>query len=147
METPQAFLSSARALTVLRRELDVLASVLRSEIDDRKARYPEKTFDLVLLPNRIIALFAEVGVSFSWVASAATAVAEGELLVIQWNGVAHQARGVAALASARPVREVTYQVECPDPEQWSWRAGPSGSDRFSSTGLVTEWLRVAGQAG
>jgi hypothetical protein len=142
---PPQFLAQQRALVTLRRELDALATELKPAGPAKGANHADKAVELHELPNRLVLRLETVGVSFSWVAGGLGTVADGRLLVIQWEGVAvaPRTRGVAALKFATPVRERVYHVESSGPDDWHWRAdGPNG--RASSTqNLAGEWLAGA----
>src|SRR5262245_19176164 len=140
---PPPFLAQPRAFATLRRELDVLATELKPAGRANGANRADEAVELRELPNRLVLRLETVGLSFSWVTSPLSPVADGRLLVIQWEGVAPQTRGVAALKFATPVRERVYHVESTGPADWRWRAdGPNG--RASSTqNLAAEWLAGA----
>jgi hypothetical protein len=78
--------------------------------------------------------------SFSWVAASVGTVADGRLLVIQWDGAAPRNRGIAAMASATPVRERVYRAEGTSPESWRWRDDVPNGRAWSTAHLVAEWL-------
>lgn len=139
---PPPFLAQPRAFATLRRELDALATELKPARAKGANRRDEEV-ELNELPNRLVLRLETVGVSFSWIAVSHGTVADGRLLVIQWEGVVPRTRGVAALKFATPVRERVYHVESSGPDDWRWRAeGPNG--RASSTqNLAGEWLAGA----
>ena len=140
---PPPFLSQHRAFATLRRELDALATELKPAGRAKGANHADEAVEFRELPNRLVLRLETVGVSFSWVAGGLGTVADGRLLVIQWEGVASRMRGVAALKFATPVRERVYHVESSGPDDWRWRVdGPNG--RASSTqNLAGEWLASA----
>jgi hypothetical protein len=143
-EGPTPFLSQPRAHSALRHELDAIATELKAHIARRQPSPPDETFELHALPNRLIARFADRGISFSWIGGSLPSVTEGRLLVIEWRGVAPQIRGVAALKSATPMREQSYHAEGTSPETWRWRMdGPNGR-AFSTVNLVAEGASSVG---
>jgi hypothetical protein len=143
-EGPTPFLSQPRAQSALRHELDAIAAELKSHIASRQASQPDETFELHALPHRLIARFADRGISFSWIGGSLPSVTEGRLLVIEWSGVAPQTRGVAALKSATPVREQSYRAEGTSPETWRWRMDGANGRAFSTVNLVAEGTSSVG---
>ena len=148
---PTPFLSQPRAQSALRHELAAIEAGLAPELDRRRAAEPDTTFEMHVLPHRLIARFGDAGLSFSWVGAVGgqgLTVADGRLLVIQWIGVATEIRGVSALRSARPVRECVYRAECTSAESWRWRVDDGGAaagiaasgETFTTDHLVAEWL-------
>lgn len=140
---PAPFLQQTRAQSALRRELSAIATELAPELDRRRAAQPEADFEMHVLPNRLIARLSGAGISFSWVGASggrSDSVAEGRLLVIQWTGVETETRGVAALRSAKPVRETVYCAEAADAEHWGWRVENSTEPMCSTAALVAQWL-------
>lgn len=137
------FLHQARAHSALRRELERLSEGLETRLDAERARDVDQVVELTILPNRFIARHNDAAVSFSWLAGHLGGVNDGRLLVIEWSGVAGTRPGVAALKSAKPVRETTYEVEARDAESWRWRDGEPYGRACSTTDLVGEWLDTA----
>jgi hypothetical protein len=135
------FLSQLRAHSALRHQLDAIVAQLGPEIERGRAERPGPAFEMCVVPNRVIACLGEVGLSFSWMGGGQTpTVGEGRLLVIQWADVASQTRGVAALRSARAVRERVYRPDAADAENWRWRVDDSNGQAYTTTNLVAEWL-------
>ena len=145
--SPVPFLGQPRAHGALRRELDSICTELepRFEAEEEQASEAGGIFELHKLPNRIVARLAGVGVSFSWVAGRQGTVADGRLMVIEWAGVAAR-RGVAALGTARPVRECLYSAEAHGADDWCWRADVPNGRASSTANLVGEWLACASMA-
>ena len=143
LDAPSPFLSQPRAFSALRRELDLLAAELKPHLRVEESRAPDRTAELQLLPNRVVVRLDDVGISFSWVAGRLGTVADGRLLVIQWNGAIRQSRGVAAMTSATLVRERVYRAEGSDPESWVWRADAPNGRALSTAHLAAEWLAGA----
>jgi hypothetical protein len=140
---PSPFLSQPRAFSALRRELDLLAAELKPHTQGKETRVADRTAELHLLPNRVVVRLDDIGISFSWVAGRLGTVADGRLMVIQWNGAIPRSRGVAAMTSATPVRECVYRAEGDDPESWCWRADAPNGRALSTAHLAAEWLAGA----
>jgi hypothetical protein len=142
---PAPYLEQPRAQSALRSQLAAIIEELEPELDRRRADEPLASFELHVLPHRLIARLAEVGISFSWVGAVggqAPTVSKGRLLVIQWAGVETEIRGVAALRSAHPVRERVYRPEASSPEHWGWRLDDADGPVYTTAALVAEWLAV-----
>ena len=149
-DRPIPYLSQPRAQSALRHQLTAIFDELEPALERRRAEEPHATFEMHVLPHRLIARLADTGISFSWVGAVggqAPTVSEGRLLVIQWAGVETQMRGVAALRSARPMRERIYCPEAADSEHWGWRVDGSDGPACSTSALVAEWLAGCGTRG
>jgi hypothetical protein len=141
---PPPFLRQPRAFSTLRRELDTLADELAPKPASKHAG--PAAVELHALPSRLVLRVEDVGISFSWVAGPLGTVADGRLMVIQWDGVAPSARGSTVLRAATAVRERVYHVEGDGPEHWRWRLdGPNGR-ACSTKNLAGEWLAAASMA-
>lgn len=136
---PAPFLTQPRAFSTLRRELDALASAFAPTPERQRADAPERTFELHVLPHRLIVRMSDVAVSFSWVAGRAPTVGEGRLLVIAWRGVVTETRGIAALKSATPMIERTYRPSATAPESWQWELEDGSGRACTTAGLADEW--------
>jgi hypothetical protein len=142
-DPPRPFLAQPRAFSTLRHEFDVIVEELESAVDDARAAWPERTFELHLQPHRVIARLEDVAISVSWVTGRDATVADGRLMVIAWRDVPAGVRGLAALKSARPTRERIYNVEGTAPDQWRWRSDDRTGQPYSSANLVAQWLARA----
>jgi hypothetical protein len=142
-EGPAPFLGQPRAVSALRRELDSLGEELEARSRREAASGVERSFALYSVPNRLVARFGEAGVSFSWVQGRMGTVADGRLLVIQWEGLSETDRGPNVLKSATAVREQVYRAEGNDPADWRWRADAPHGRAWSSANLAAEWAAGA----
>jgi hypothetical protein len=145
-EGPAPFVGQPRAFSSLRRELDALALALKPSTPGSKSEAADPTIELNVLPNRIVLRLHDVGISFSWVAGRMGTVADGRLLVMQWEGATPHTRGVGALRFARPVRELVYRVESDGPERWWWRVDQPNGRASTTVNLAGEWLAAATMA-
>jgi hypothetical protein len=146
-ETPKPYLGQPRALTALRRELDDLAKALTTHLERSRESRPELSYELQMLPNRVVARLADAGLSFSWMPGRNTAVADGQLLVIEWSGVVGPARNGASLKSATPAREQLYHAEAVDAGHWRWRATHENGRAYTSANLAAEWVSAVEMRG
>jgi hypothetical protein len=144
-EPPPPFLAQLRAFSALRRQLDKLYAELRTRLDVEQSHGGDRTVELHALPHRVVARLDDAGVSFSWVPGRVATVADGRLLVIEWQGVEADERGMLALRSATPVREHIYHAEATDsaPESWRWRADDPNGRACSTAHLAADWLTGA----
>jgi hypothetical protein len=142
-EPPPPFLSQQRAQSALRHELDALAELLESVVDEAREAQPERIFELQVLPNRILARLDDVAVSFSWVPGRTASVADGRLLVIAWRDVAPTVKGMAALRSAAMIHERTYAADGNTASTLRWRSEDAVAQPYSSANLVAEWMARA----
>lgn len=151
--TEQSFLASHRALAVCTRELARLAdevvlgatALLAGGIEDK----PESR----IAPGRCIVQLGPVAVTLTWLRSTLDSAADGELLVIVWDGaVAARHGSLAARREAKTVQlpavarweEVLVAVGR-DEASWRWRSA-SAATSYSShelAALAVEQLRLA----
>jgi len=139
-------MSQPRAHSALRHELDAIVAELKPIIEKCRVEQPERSFDLHVLPFRVIVRADDAAVSFSWVTGRMATVADGCLLVIAWRNVTSAVRGVAALNAAAPTNERTYFAYGASADTWRWRADGSTDEPASSAELVAEWIASAGIA-
>lgn len=142
-QTPPTFLAQPRAQATLRKELDGLAADLRSRLKTEEARDADRIVEFHSLPNRLVARVDDVGISFSWINAGLGSVALGRLLVIQWEALDKQVRGIRALRPAVPVRERSYHAEGGDAASWRWRADDPHGRASSTANLAAEWFAGA----
>lgn len=142
-EGPPPFLNQPRAQSALRRELDVLAAALAPASRTDEPRGAHRLSDVQALPNRLVARYGEIGISFSWIAGQSGTVGDGRLLVIEWRGVVPERNGVNSLKSAVAVRERVYRVEGTGPDAWRWRLDSPNGRACSTVNLAAEWMASA----
>lgn len=142
-DAPREFLNQARAHSALQRELDALSAELRPRLQVEEGDGSAHVVEFPARPNRRIARFDDVGVSFSWVPGAGGAVADGRLLVIEWGGLHRAKQGALAFIGATATRERVYRPEAHDPEAWRWRADEPNGRASATADLVGEWLSGA----
>lgn len=145
-EPPTPFLSQPRAHSALRHELDTIIGELKPMIERCRAAQPERTFDLQLLPHRVVAQVDDVAITFSWLSGRLPTIADGRLLVIAWRNVASGMRGTDALKSATPIHERIYVADGTSSEAWRWRADDLTLRPYTSAHLAAEWMARAGVA-
>jgi hypothetical protein len=141
------FLAQPRAHSALRHQLDAIAAEIKPALDRRRAARPDGTFELIVLPFRVVVRIDDGAVSFSWVSGRLPTVADGCLLVIAWANVAQGVRGVAALKSARPTHEQTYIAEGASPDEWRWTANDLVDEPRSTSRLTADWVDAIARDG
>lgn len=139
-DPPAPFLSQPRAHSALRHQLDAIVEAIEPSIAHCRATRPEETFELIVLPFRVVARVNDAAVSFSWVSGRLATVADGCLLVIAWSNVPHGVRGVAALKSATPTYERTYVAEGTSADEWRWSASDLADTPRSTRHLTADWM-------
>lgn len=144
--SPAPFLSQPRAQSALRHELDAIATELKLAMERCRASEPDRSFELHVLPYRLVAKLDDVAISFSWLTGRVPTVADGCLLVIAWRNVSDSARGLDALRSASALREQTYLAEGSAPDEWRWRGDERDGPSYGSASLVAEWVARASTA-
>ena len=133
------YLDQPRSLSALRHALDDLEAELGRRVQSEKEHAADRNVKLHCAPGRIIAQLAGVGLSFSWVPARSGAVADGRLLVIEWEGVVAHGRGMGAMRTASPGRERVFQPVATGPGDLRWRSVDSAVGSYTS-------LDLAGQA-
>lgn len=138
MDVPRPFLDQPRAAGALRKAFDALCAELEPRFDVRRDDSADHRFELLKLPNRLIARLDGVGVSFSWLGARNGVVSEGRLMVIEWDGLG-SARGADAMKTARAVRERVYIAEASGNSDWCWRSESVNGRASSTADLAAEW--------
>ena len=115
------FLTSQRALTLINRELDSLsATVLK--LCETPGTLPEGfAAEARRTPDRYTVQIGPVGLSFSWIRGRSNAIADGQLLVIEWSGQLGDQQLLADARTAMPAFEHVLQPHATSPDDWQWR--------------------------
>ncbi|HVX39273.1 MAG TPA: hypothetical protein VHB25_06835 [Gemmatimonadaceae bacterium] len=142
-DPPTPFLAQPRALAALRHELDGIVAVLNRELARECAASPDRSFDVHVLPHRVVARLDDVAISFSWLTTGLANVAEGRLLVMAWSGVDRGVRGVPPFKPANALRECVYAADGNAPDEWRWRADDVARQPYAREQLVADWLARA----
>lgn len=145
----QPYMAQPRAQTALRRELDALTTELATRVKSAGGERPDGQATLHSSPQRVVVQLGTVGLSLSWVAARSGNLADGRLLVIEWEGAVTHGRGMGGLKTASPTREQVFRPEAKGPDDWCWRAdgGGTGGTAYSSRNLAGQYFSSAALVG
>src|SRR5579884_832584 len=131
-----SFLSSQRAMALINRELDSLSSTVLKLCETPGTLPAGFAAEARRTPDRYTVQIGPVGLSFSWIRGRSNAIADGQLLVIEWAGqLGDQGHGEnsngngngngnghnADAKHAMPAFEHVLQPHATSPEDWQWR--------------------------
>jgi hypothetical protein len=143
----QPYMAQPRAQTALRRELDTLTTELASRVKSVGGERTDGHVELHCSPQRLVVQLGSVGLSLSWVAARSGNLADGRLLVIEWEGAITHGRGMGGLKTASPTREQLFRPEAKGPDDWCWRAEGMPGTAYSSRDLAGQYFSSAALAG
>lgn len=132
-----AYLRSPRALPACARELDHLAAAVSARVTAAAAEIGE-TAEIRRAPGRCIVQLGPVALTLSWVRDRVDTVADGCLLVNEWDGIV--ARGVVPSPERAPVlngrtakllRETLLVADATEEKDWLWREEKNGEAHAS----------------
>ncbi|MEP6491986.1 MAG: hypothetical protein ABJF01_04880 [bacterium] len=142
-QPPRTFMSEPRALTALRREFDTLTAELERRVKFEGARLGDKKFEVHSAPQRLVAQLGAVGLSMSWVADRSGNLADGRLLVIEWEGAVAHGRSMGGGQTASLTRERVFRPEAKSPDDWCWRPEGGDGSAYSSRNLAGQYFASA----
>ncbi|HXT18359.1 MAG TPA: hypothetical protein VN706_22205 [Gemmatimonadaceae bacterium] len=116
-----SFLSSQRAMALINRELDSLSATVLKLCEAPGTLPAGLAAEARRTPDRYTVQIGPVGLSFSWIRGRSNAIADGQLLVIEWAGQLGDQNGVADAKTAMPAFEHVLQPHATSPEDWQWR--------------------------
>jgi hypothetical protein len=138
-----AYLQSPRALPVCTRELDRLAAAVE-ERAKALAAHLGTTVEIRRAPGRCIVQLGPVALTLSWVRDRADTVANGCLLVGEWEGIV--ARGANRVPersldpylgkTATMLREVELIADATEEKDWRWRRTGADAEGYDSRELA-----------
>jgi len=149
-----SFLASHRALSVCTRELELLAvTVVRGVTALTNAGLDAKSKER-LSPGRCIVQLGPVALTITWLRSTIDSVADGDLLVIIWQGaVAPRGEHLPermttrhAPLAVKSLWEAVFVAAGTDQATWAWQPKADATTSYSSVELAAqcvERLRVA----
>jgi hypothetical protein len=116
-----SFLSSQRAMALINRELDSLSSTVLKLCETPGTLPAGFAAESRRTPDRYTVQIGPVGLSFSWIRGRSNAIADGQLLVIEWAGQLGDQNGATDAKTAMPAFEHVLQPHATSPEDWQWR--------------------------
>jgi hypothetical protein len=131
------YLRSPRALPACARELDHLAAAVSARVTAAAAELGT-TVEIRRAPGRCIVQLGPVALTLSWVRDRVDTVADGCLLVNEWDGVV--ARGVVpsperaperAGRTAKMIHETQLVADATEEKDWRWREEKNGEAHAS----------------
>lgn len=136
-EGPQPYLAQPRAQTTLKHQLEELSGELARRLRTESDRVVDGKLDLHSTPQRTVVQVGRVGLSYSWVAGRSGVIADGRLLVIEWDGVVtHSPRMTGNTQSASPSRERVFRPQASGPDDWRWCADDGEHVSYSTRNLA-----------
>jgi hypothetical protein len=115
------FLTSQRALTLINRELDSLSAAVLKLCETPGTLPAGFAAAARRTPDRYTVQIGPVGLSFSWIRGRSNAIADGQLLVIEWSGQLGDQQPTADARTAMPAFEHVLQPHATSPDDWQWR--------------------------
>ena len=135
------YIESHRALAACEREIRFVAAEIARRLQASEKAGALTDLAVVSSPGRCMVQLGPVALTLAWLRTRLDIVADGELLIIVWEGeVGRGTRRVmerahlARAASARSVWEDTLTAVADDPESWRWRSAVA--DVSDSTSLL-----------
>ena len=142
-EGHQSFMSQPRAQSALKREFEMLTSELAERVKSESDRLGDKQVEMHCAPQRLVVQLGPVGLSMSWMAGRSGNLADGRLLVIEWDGPITHRRTMGGLKTASPTREQIYRPEAKGPEDWCWKPEGAEASSYSSRSLAGQCFASA----
>jgi hypothetical protein len=142
-EGHQTYMSQPRAQTALKREFEMLTSELAGRVKFESDRLGDKQVEMHCAPQRLVVQLGPVGLSMSWVAGRSGNLADGRLLVIEWDGAITHRRHMGGAKTASPIREQLYRPEAKGPDDWCWRPEGGEGSSYSSRNLAGQCFTSA----
>ena len=129
----RSFLTSPRAASACRRELDRLNEELSRRLTELQVAESLEPFNVRASLDRWIVQWGPVSLSVVWLQTARDTVSDGELLVIAWRGVAGRRLSqsperpdASRLPSAIALWEEVLAPIAPDEASWAWMPRSAG---------------------
>ena len=141
----RSFLTSPRAASACRRELDRLNDELSRRLSELQVAESLEPFNVRAALDRWIVQWGPVSLSVVWLQTSRDTVSDGELLVIAWRGVAGRRLSqsperpeAARSPSAVALWEEILTPIAPDEASWAWmpKSGGDNGSLWSSAELA-----------
>jgi hypothetical protein len=136
-------MSQPRAQSALKREFEMLSTELAERVKCESDRLGDKQVEMHCAPQRLVVQLGPVGLSMSWMAGRSGNLADGRLLVIEWDGAITHRRTMGGLKTASPTREQLYRPEAKGPDDWCWKPEGAEGSSYSSRDLAGQCFTSA----
>ena len=140
---PPLYMSQPRAHTALKREFEALTTELAHRVKGETDRLGQDQVEMHCAPQRLVVQLGPVGLSMSWVAGRSGNLADGRLMVIEWDGAIAHSRQIGGAKTASPTREMTYRPEAKGPDDWCWRPESGDGSSYTSRNLAGQCFSSA----
>ena len=134
-----SFLTSQRALTLVSREIEALTQAVTRSCGEPGV-LPDGVEPAVRrTPDRYTLQIGQVGLSFSWLRGRSNSIADGQLLIIEWDGMLaenHPTEG--EVRAATPRFEHVLQPSATSPEDWQWRRSDGELCAYTTRDLASQ---------
>lgn len=142
-EGHQTYMSQPRAQSALKREFEMLTTELAERVKFESDRLGDKQVEMHCAPQRLVVQLGPVGLSMSWMAGRSGNLADGRLLVIEWDGAITHRRTMGGLKTASPTHEQLYRPEAKGPDDWCWKPEGGEGSSYSSRNLAGQCFASA----
>ena len=121
------YLASHKSLAVCQRELTRLTAALSAQVQ-AIADTEGATATIRRTPDRCILQLGPVALSVAWLRSTMDSVAEGQLLIMTWNGTLTSRAKYSPERPSKPessasiVWQDTFAADADDEATWAWRS-------------------------
>lgn len=130
------FLSSMRATSALGHEFNRLIAAISDFVSKLDTVADGPTAEVHSTPHRCTVQMGPVALSLSWIRSRFDTVADGRLMVIEWEGKIGDRARAPGVAPARPLREYVLRADASGPDAWRWRSDTTALRAYSTRDLA-----------
>ena len=134
-------LRSAKAHSAAARELTALIGEIEEQVAALRTARPGLTLTVRRLPDRCLVQAGPVGLSVSWLRSRANTVADGTLLVIEWNGTMAVPGERPVASGATVAREHALHFDAAG-AAWRWRCDDAAMREYTSADLAAQCVQL-----
>jgi len=139
----QSFLSTLRAVAPCAREFARLSASVADSIAESLGGTVHEKIVVRQSPERCIIQVGEAAVTMTWLRNSHESVAEGELLIILWEGSVAPMRRFqperaadAATLTAKAVSESVFMADATCEADWTWRPLDDATAQQCSTDVL-----------
>lgn len=131
----ETYLGSYRATSALDREFERLGDEVARRAIALGAARDGTTPEIERAPGRCTVQVGPIALSLSWIRSRPDSVADGRLLIIEWEGMIGR-RAAGAGHRPRELREDVFRANATRPEDWYWCAEGSVAREYGTRELA-----------